>query len=282
MVKTIVLNSNNVVAGSNNSLYRYSLPNGQVKFEDGDKIAVQSLNVPYSWFNINASLYNNISFQYIWHTSGSPVSYTITLPNPSFLTVQGINAYLQSQFIANGHYLVNGAGQYVYYAEIVLNTSRYAYQINTYPLPSTLPSGWSNPAGLTLGITTNPQIVILTNNFGKLIGFSAGTYSPTLISTNYSALSDIAPVATPVISVLLQCNILNNTYSIPNRVLFGFTPNTTFGNNIDIAPSEYAYNDILAGYYNYVDIQFTDQNGQNIQLQDPNVVLQLVIKSKDE
>lgn len=281
MVKTIILNSTNVLPGTNNSVYRYSFPTGQIQFKDGDRIAVQSIFVPYSWFNVSTQ-YNNTSFQYIWHTSGAPVSYTVNLPSPSFITITDINNLLQSVMIQNGHYLVNAVGEYVYYAEVVLNQSRYAYQINTYPLPQSLPQNWTNPANLALGITTNPQIVIQNNNFGKLIGFLPGTYSPTLINQNYSALSNTTPNATEVNSVLLLCNILDNKFSIPSKLLYAFSPNASFGNNISIIPSEFAYNDITAGYYSSIDIEFRDQDNRPMILQDSNLVLQLVIKSAGE
>ena len=184
--------------------------------------------------------------------------------------------------IANGHYLVNSTGDYVYYMEIVLNTSRYAYQLNCYSLPSVLPSGWSNPAGITFGSTNTPYIIITSNSFGKLIGFSSGTYPPAPTTSNYSILSNISPNITPVNSVLMQCNLVNNPLSIPSKLLFGFSPNTTFGSAINITPSEFAYNDIQQGYFSSIDIQFTDQNGNNLIINDSNLVVQLVIRKKSE
>ena len=282
MVKTIVINNTNVVSGTNNSLFRYTFPTGQVQFDEGSQIAVQSISIPYSWFNISQNQYNNVSFQYTWNLAPTAGTYTVTLPNPSFMTAEDINEYFQSVMIANGHYLINSTGDYVYYMEIVLNTSRYAYQINTYPLPASLPSGWSNPAGVVFGSTNTPFIIITSNSFGKLIGFSSGTYPPAPTTSNYSILSNITPNITPVNSVLMQCNLVNNSLSIPSKLLFGFAPNTTFGSTINITPSEFAYNDIQQGYFSSIDIQFTDENNNNLVINDSNLVVQLVIRKKNE
>ena len=142
----LLLTSSNVVSGTNNSVYRLYFSGNSVKFYKGDQIALQNIIIPYSWFNINSSLYNNNTFSYTWFNGNT---YTVTLPN-SYLSVSDINSALQYAFISNGHYLVNSSGQNVYYGELIYNTSQYAVQWNSYPIPSTLPSGWTNPASLTL------------------------------------------------------------------------------------------------------------------------------------
>ena len=61
----IILNSSNLVQGSNgNSTYRYQFPAGSVKFKNS-KVAVASLSMYYSWYNITSGNGNN-SFQIIW------------------------------------------------------------------------------------------------------------------------------------------------------------------------------------------------------------------------
>ena len=56
--QTIILNRNNVVSGTNNTKYVYQFPKKlQV---DGQEIALASLNMYYSWPNIQA-MYNNNS-----------------------------------------------------------------------------------------------------------------------------------------------------------------------------------------------------------------------------
>ena len=52
-MNTIVLNSTNIVSGSNNSSLTYRFPNS-VTFDD-HQVAVQSVSMYYSWTNINAT-----------------------------------------------------------------------------------------------------------------------------------------------------------------------------------------------------------------------------------
>ena len=62
-MRTLIINNSNVVQGYSNSKYTYQFSGGGATFEKGDQIAVQSIQVPYSWFNITSS-YNNNTFGY--------------------------------------------------------------------------------------------------------------------------------------------------------------------------------------------------------------------------
>ena len=59
-MRTLILNSNGVVVGSNNSKFVYTFPNGGYTFKD-DAIALQELAMYFSSFNITTT-YNNKSF----------------------------------------------------------------------------------------------------------------------------------------------------------------------------------------------------------------------------
>lgn len=278
-MRTIILNSTNIVAGSNNSTLTYNFPAGGVQFKD-DLIAVSSLTLFYSWFNINSSLYNNSSYIYYWQG----VPFTVTMPDGNY-NISELNSYLQNTMITNGHYLVNSASQNVYYLEWILNTTRYAVQLNAYPIPTALPLGWTNPAAITFPLVAEtPQIQILsTNNFKDIVGFVSGTYPPVVQSTTYSKLSDTAPQVSPIQSIVMECNLINNPYSTPSKLIYSFAvPNVSFGEIISIQPPEFIFNEILNGFYNQITMTFKDQNLRNIVIQDPQMVLLLTIKKKSE
>jgi hypothetical protein len=279
-MRTIILNSTNLVAGSNNSALTYLFPAGAVEFKN-DLIAVSSISMFYSWFNINAQLYNNNKYNYIWRG----VSYTVTMPNGNY-SVAELNTYLQNVMIANGHYLVNSASQNVYYLEWILNTSYYAVQLNSYPIPTALPSGWTNPAGLTFpAVAETPQIQILsTNNFKDIVGFNAGTYPNPVQATVYSKLSDNAPQVSPISSIILECDLINNPYSTPSKLIYSFAvPNSvSFGENIAIQPPEFVFNEIQNGFYNQLTLTFRDQQLRTMVIQDPQMVILLTIKKKEQ
>ena len=61
-MNTIVLNSTNIVSGSNNSSLTYRFPNS-VTFDD-HQVAVQSVSLYYSWQNINNTTLKNNTFSF--------------------------------------------------------------------------------------------------------------------------------------------------------------------------------------------------------------------------
>ena len=76
-MRTIVLNSKNVVKDGNNNTLIYNFPGGGVNFQDYE-IAINTINLYYSWFNINKQLYNNADLSYKWLDG---ITYNITIPN---------------------------------------------------------------------------------------------------------------------------------------------------------------------------------------------------------
>ena len=286
-MRTIIINGNNVVANTLNDTYKYSFPNGAVTFSN-DQIAVASISIYFSWFNITsattASRYNNNVYQYIWTDGGGSNTYTVTMPD-GYYEVSDLNAYLQYTMVQNGHYLVDGTGDFVYYLEMVINPTFYGVQVNSYPLPTALPAGFSNPAGIVFpAVASTPQLTILpTNNFGTVIGFAAGTYPPVVQATNYSAISSVAPQITPINSIIMTCNLLNNIYANPNTLLYSFNPSgTRFGELISIQVPQFAFVDILDGQYTDFQIQFFDQNLTRIYINDSNIAVLLVIGKKEQ
>lgn len=297
-MKTLILNSNNVVPGSNNSKFQYNFPQGGYTYKD-ELIAVQEIAQFFSTFNIT-TVYNNNKFSYIW-VDGTPNA--ITIPN-SFMQITDLNAFLQSQMVANGHYLIETAtGNYVYLIEIVANQSLYAVQINNFLISTTIATanGWALPPSPTWVLPNNdilPYIVIpSTNNFGLLLGIEPGQYPagsiagvpPAQVQTpayvvSQSTLSTKAPQITPYSSFLVFCSMVNNRAVIPSQLIFSYTPtNATFGALQKYSASaELGWNKIENGQYTQFTIEFRDQLGQPIAIQDPNTLITLYTKSRAE
>lgn len=283
-MKTLIINSDNAVQNSFNDTYTYTFPAGAVEFKN-DQVAVSSVSIYYSWFNVNQRVYNNNSFTYTWIDGNT---YNVVFPDGGYYTIAQLNAYFQSVMVANKHYLINSTtGDFVYYLEFVENSVFYGVQFNAYVVPSVLPAGFALPAGATWSlpiVAQTPTITILNNNrFGLLIGFSGGTYPPTSpTTTTYSITSNITPQLSPVSSLVLSCTLLNNRFSNPSTLLFSFAPNTTFGGLITIQPPELSFVDIQDGQYTDFTIKFTDQFLQPIDIKDNNVVIMLTIRNKYE
>lgn len=275
----LIINSSGLQANAFNNTYRYAFPQGSVQFKNS-KVAVANINMYYSWFNIT-STYGNNAFSFIFPDAGGTTTYDVTITD-GYYSVSSLNSYLQQFCITNGLYLVNSAGDYVYYLELIENATYYSIQLNAYPVPTALPAGWTNPGGLSFPlVSTTPQLVVPSTNFQNLIGFSAGTYPSPASATTYSKLSDFTPQISPIQSVILACTLLNNRYSNPSTILYSFTSSgSEFGTLIESSPNQYSFVDIQDGNYSYFEISFLDQDYQPITINDTNLVVQLLIKSK--
>jgi len=295
-MKTLILNSRNIKANSGNSIFVYEFPRGSFQVKD-DYIAVAEISMYWSAFNISAA-YRNNQFSYTW-VDGSV--HQVIFPD-GYYEVSQINEYLQFTMIQNGHYLLTSAGDFVYLLELVINSSQYAVQINNYIISSTIATAnsWSLPASPTWALPTNPILPYITipstNDFGLLIGYEAGQYpagtitgtppaqvqTPAFTSAQ-SELSQIAPQITPYSSVLVFCSLVNNTAVVPSQLLFSFTPTDAgFGALQTFKTYEFAWNKCSDGAYPQFTIEFRDQLGRALVFQDPNTLITLVLKNRDD
>ena len=278
-MKTIIINSTNSVAfGEDRSRFTYNFPISAT-FQD-QQVAVSSLSIYYSWFNISSTL-GNTTISYYWPV-GAGTTVNITIPN-GFYNASTLNAYFQSVMITNNHYLINPTGDYVYYWEIVENASAYAIQFNSYPIPTALPAGWSAPPGWGgyPAVASTPQLIVPATNIRNVIGFNSGTYPTVVQATNYSKISDFVPQFSPVQSVLISCSLVQNPLAVPSNIIYSFAPtNTNFGSLISPAFSNFIWNDITNGTFPSFTIQFLDQNFTALPLRDVNLVMVLSIRDK--
>jgi hypothetical protein len=211
-MRTLIVNSSNVVANTNNSVYKYNFPAGNVEFNKGQKLALGSIQMYYSTFNITSAQGNN-QFSYIW-IDGREI--TITIPD-GFYDISTLNDFLHFVMVQQGHYLLNTAGEYYYFITFVINTSTYSININTYPISLTLypvatytigtytsatittsspatPVLWSRPTNSIM-----PMVRILSNNFRNIIGYSAGYYPQG--QTGYTTTTPTTSLAQATITI---------------------------------------------------------------------------------
>lgn len=276
-MRNVILNSSNIVAGSNNSKFQFVFPS-TAEFK-ADSIALSNISLNVSWQNINTS-YNNNVFQYIWYDAGGATTYTVTVPD-GFYELAQLNAYLQFSMIQNGNYLIDSNGDYVYYLELAVNATSYAFELRCDPIPTALPAGWTNPAGMTFpAVASTPQFVFPSTNIQLLLGFPAGTYPAVTQATTYNLNSPNVPQITDVSNIIVLCSLLNNKFQYPNTILFSFVPNGGAGTYIDVTPPEYIFVDIQDGYYPTFEIQLVNQNFQPLVIKDPTMLIQLVFKKQ--
>jgi len=137
--------------------------------------------------------------------------------------------------------------------------------------------------------TTNSS----TTTIGNLLGYtSSGTNvtaypsnissltvsSQTVYGNSLSATPPFAPIGSTVNSILVSLNIAYNLVSPNSFIIDSFPVNSTFGSNISYLPISNNYCKISAGTYNELKITLTDQNGNTLYANDPNVLIVLLIQ----
>jgi hypothetical protein len=113
---TLVLNSSNVSNTNTNTTFKYDFIQGGFQMKDME-MCVSSITLPYSFYNVS-SYYNNRTFSLIFPTGSTTQTISVTLQE-GFYTVTDINSYIQQICIANGAYLIDSTGNYVFYQQLV-------------------------------------------------------------------------------------------------------------------------------------------------------------------
>ena len=316
---TIVLTRDNVVPNTNNSRLVYNLP-GSVNTE-GSEIALGAAYLYYSWQNVNASPLQNNVFTFTMpvltnDSAGNPLTtpiaettYTVTLPDGQY-EIADINAFLQQFCINNNLYLVKtSTGEYVYFFQLQINPTRYAVQVNLFALPTSLPAGYTQPAGgfnvnatsgATVGSYPGSSLapgITFPSNFDALVGAPmkatgatyaqnpSSSFSPAAVATAFpngsvSLLSTVTPNVNPNSVVFINCNLVQNKYANPQTFLYPIPAKGDIGALISVEPPEYAYNKMIVGQVSNLIIDLTTSEGRPINIQDPNMVFILVIRDQ--
>ena len=290
MSYNLILNSSNVV-GIYNSQFQYKFIQGSFTIYPDSEICISQAVIPYSFFNILNSFYNNAVFSYNWYYSnGLYQTYVVAIPD-GFYSTNDINNILEQYMISQNQYFQNTTtGNNMYFISIQTNTTYYTNQIICSSIPSSVPSGYTAPvAGFnynngrnygfpTSGYNYTPQVIISNNNFGSIIGYKTGTYPNTATQTNYSGLGNITPNATPINSLILLSNLVKNDCSTPPNILDSMSINCSFGNNIVYQPSYEKWVRVHSGTYNSMTFQLVDQNFRAVPANDPNMMISLLLR----
>ncbi len=288
---TLVLNSSNVSNTSTNTTFKYNFINGGFQIKDME-MCVSSITLPYSFYNVSA-YYANQTFSFIFPTAATTTTISITLPS-GFYTIPDINSYIQQICIDYGAYLIDANGNYVYYQQLVYNSTYYSVQLLLFPVPITLPTGYSYATAGASGsvyttavklptTTKTPQFVLAsTGSIASIIGFATGTtYPSSQQSTSQSFSSTLTPVGSTVNSIVMQCSLVNNPVIVPSDILDSMPiKNSSFGSNITYDPSFEKFVSLSDGTFNNFTFSFRDQNLNEIYARDPNVSITLIIRKK--
>jgi hypothetical protein len=299
-MRTIVLNQTNLIQDGKNNKLVYNFPNS-VHFKN-NSIAVSSISMYYSWFNISAELQNNqFSVAYLDPTN-TLVTIPIVIPDGVY-EIATLNALLQFTLINEGFYLIDtNTNKNVYYAEFILNPSRYAVQVNTYLFPSSLPGGYAEPTNF-VGFAVSPAttynpVITFPANFNRIMGFPAGFATDLNINNSFVAptstfvakngagtisyISTFAPQLQPNSSLYFSISNINNQYALPSSIIYALVPTVRVGEVIVERPPNFAWNALIDGTYNELRMTFLGSDLSPITINDPNMTILLVIKDNSE
>lgn len=296
---TIVLNQTNLINNGQNNVLVYNFP---TSVDLTDKyVAVVSISMFYSWFNITSASQNN-TISFTWDSAGA--TYTITIPDGLY-EIADINGYLQWWFIQNGFYYIDAGGSYVYMAELIVNGSRYSIQLNTFYNYSagTLPTGWTTPSNFA-GYPTQRQnpVIVFNATFNNIVGYPAGFTSNANIlnayvpptasaSNNYvskstagtiSYLSNTAPQVQPNSNVLFALSNVNSPYSRPTGIVYSLNPNVRVGEQVYEVPPNFIWTKLINGFHSNITLTILGTDGKPLVINDPNMTILLSIRDKNE
>ena len=280
MVNSIVLTTANITDTTKNSTFEYEFPNS-VNFKDME-IALINASLYYSWFNISDEL-SNRTFSYQYTVGVTTTTRTFTL-DEGLYEISDINSALQFDFIAAGLYLVDSNGDNVYYAEFLVNSVKNSIDINTYAVPTSLPSGFTEPSNFVGYPTATYNVNIqMAANFNNIVGyasdFETGLASGGGVTLSFNSTK--SPNVNPNSSVLVEIDIIDNPFGVPSNIIYAIVPNVGVGSLIYVSPSEYSYNSIKNGIYNKLRLRLLNKDTLlPLKINDGEITIILGIKEK--
>lgn len=201
---------------------------------------------------------------------------------PGFYNVDDLSGFIIFTMNKNGHYLLDASGNPVYFFKMQVNPTYYTVTSTYTPVPTSLPPGYTNPNNLLLNGLT-PQLHILGNNYGSLIGYASNTLIPTTPQSITTQVNSTAtPQINPVTNINVACSWISDTrFSRFSNVLGTFVPAAQFGGLISFSPPVLSLYPVTQNSYPDITISFLDQNNNPLQIQDRNQIqVVLVLKSQ--
>ena len=269
-MSSIIINSTHITDTVNNSTF-------DIEFERGidlnnKHIALTSATLYFSWRNITR-LNNKLSYIWIDNTE-----YFIVLPI-GFYEVTDIVAYLQYVMGANNHTMNNiETGSITYFIDLVISNTLYSIDILTYPVPTSLPNGFSSSI-LFPNVAKNP-ILKIPSGMNDILGYNANFQTDAAYEIKIYN-SQKAPNVSPDSTVLIVCDQVQNPFSNLG-VLYAISPSVSIGSLIIDKPSYPIYSNLKSGFYNRLTFRIlSSKTYRPMEILDPEINFIFSIKESD-
>lgn len=275
----LILTENNRV---DSSTYVYNFPYS-LDLTDYE-IALAKINIYYSWYSITSNLNNN-TFSFNFPNGAGNTLYNVVIPDGTY-SVDQLQNYLEYFMFNNGLYITNTTtGQITYYMKFLENETAYKIQFISYPLPTSLPTGFTNGGGIVFPtVSRQPQLIVPNTNFQQLIGFSAGNYPSVQNASTYTINGNLVPqISGGISSIIVNCNVVNNRFSSTNsQTIHVLTAaGVSYGSLITSEPAEYNFIPCGRASTSNITISFMDNYNRPLAINDPNLTIKLLLKEKE-
>ena len=203
------------------------------------KMVLANLSIYYTWKNVK-SIYNNNKFK----ISAPTWNDTFDLPDGSY-NIPAIRNYLE--YVIKKHERIAETAPILIYANKITNR-------------------------IVFKIKTEYKLELLLKETMKLLGSTKDTIDVDKESENVPRLENVEVI-------LVHSNLANNIYQQASRVLFTFVPNKQYGQSISIAPHTLIFLKTMNTEFLEIEIWFTDQNNNALEIEDNVNITILINKS---
>ena len=280
----ISLNTTNWIAGTNKYKYQFAQPL-DLRGKKAE-LFVHQYGIYNCTFNISSKLKNN-TYSVKW-INGVTYNYTI---QDGYYSFDQLNSVFKYNMINDKMYLQSATDdtKQLFYIACLANKTAYTAEININFFPSTLPENYIKAKNATWNmpsVNTYPQL-ILSTGLRRLFGFTSQTTFPAsqTVSTpakNLTFLSNTYPILSPIFNYTILCNMVNSRvsqvpthlYSIPLTAEFGFLIKNEGVSMHGVS--------VMPIVYNFIEIQFVDQEYNVIDLRDPEISLTFILRIEDD
>lgn len=257
------------------------------------ELALATLYMYYSWYNITAAFGNN-TFAYKFPTLNSGyVTFNVTIPD-GFYSIDELNQIFQQIQNTNGTYLIDTNGNPIYFLYFVANATFYRTTLfsnvipgggSGYTVPANYPGGGPPASNQSPTMTFLPTSYPAGSNtpgfysFSKTLGYLPGDYPTVGTTTSQSYNGQYVPIIESTTSVGVACSIANSSaISSQPQVFYSFSPNTSFGSQIQVQPPVLLWVPVTDGSYPFIDIAFYDSNNNLLNMQDASLSGSIIIR----
>jgi len=178
----------------------------------------------------------------------------------------------------NNHTLTNTeSGSITYFIDIVISNTLYSIDILTYPVPTSLPAGFTS--SITFPIVAKNPILKVPSGMNDILGYDVDFQTDTA-SEIKTYNSTKAPNVSPDNSVLIVCDQVQNQFSNLG-ILYAISPSVSIGSLIIDKPSHPIYSNLKTGFYNRLTFRIlSSKTYKPMEILDPEINFIFSIKKK--